>query len=56
MITRWCGLDNIRFSIDEIRNFKGFEGLTDKQASEFADFLAMYAIMVYENLSEYGRN
>ncbi|MBQ5593248.1 MAG: hypothetical protein IIU76_01545 [Bacteroidales bacterium] len=49
-------MDNIKFSTDEIRTFNGFEGLTDEQAGELADFLTMYAIIVYDRMKEYGRD
>lgn len=41
---------NLKFSNDEIRKFKGYEHLTDEQAYELADFLAIYAIIVYNNV------
>jgi hypothetical protein len=44
-------LNNIRFGIDEIRVFKGYEHLTDEQACELADFLAMYAVIFFENMN-----
>jgi hypothetical protein len=43
-------LNNIRFSIDEIRKFKGYQDMTDVQAAELADFLAMYAVIIFENI------
>ena len=46
-----CKLNNIRFTIDEIREFKGYENLTDVQANELADFLAMYAVVIFENMN-----
>ena len=55
-IARSCNLDNIKFSVDEIRTFNGFEGLTDEQAGELADFLALYAIIVYGRMIEYDRD
>ena len=55
-IIRSCSLDNIKFSTDEIRTFNGFEGLTDEQAGKLADFLTMYAIIVYDRMKEYGRD
>ena len=42
-------VNNIAFTINEIRDFKGFENLTDEQASRLSDFLAMYAIIVFNN-------
>lgn len=44
------GLNSIRFSEDEIREFKGYENLTDEQARDVADFFAMWSIIVFENL------
>ena len=51
MIILLCKLNNIRFGIDEIRGFKGYEHLTDEQACELADFLAMYAVIIFENMN-----
>ena len=42
-------MNNIAFTIYEIRDFKGFENLTDEQASRLSEFLAMYAIIVFNN-------
>ena len=42
-------MNNIAFTINEIRDFRGFENLTDEQASRLSDFLAMYAIIVFNN-------
>lgn len=49
-------VNSIRFSEDEIREFKGYENLTNKQARDVADFFAMWSIIVYENMRDYGRN
>lgn len=35
--------------MDEIRHFSGCEDLNDEQAMVLADFLAMYAQIVYNN-------
>lgn len=51
MIILLCKLNNIRFGIDEIRVFQGYEHLTDEQACELADFLAMYAVIIFENMN-----
>lgn len=51
MVILLCKLNNIRFGIDEIRGFKGYEHLTDEQACELADFLAMYAVIIFENMN-----
>ena len=45
-------MDNLKFTNNEIRQFKGFEQLTDNEASKLADFLAIYACIVYDNLRE----
>lgn len=49
-------VNSIRFSEDEIREFKGYENLTDEQARDVADFFAMWSIIVYENMRAYGSN
>ena len=49
-------VNSIRFSEDEIREFKGYENLTNEQARDVADFFAMWSIIVYENMRDYGRN
>ena len=49
-------MNSIRFSEDEIREFKGYENLTDEQARDVADFFAMWSIIVYENMRDYGSN
>ena len=48
-------VNSIRFSEDEIREFKGYENLTDEQARDVADFFAMWSIIVYDNLKAYER-
>jgi hypothetical protein len=45
-------VDYITFTNDEIRKFKGYEHLTDEQASKLADFLAEYAVIVFDNLKK----
>lgn len=51
MVVLYIGLNNsIRFNEDEIREFKGYENLTDEQARDVADFFAMWSIIVYDNL------
>lgn len=47
-------LDNIKLQIDEIRKFRGYESLTDEQANMLADFLSMYAIITFGQLTKYG--
>lgn len=56
MVVLYIGLNNsIRFNEDEIREFKGYENLTDEQARDVADFFAMWSIIVYDNLKAYER-
>lgn len=56
MVVLYIGLNNsIRFNEDEIREFKGYENLTDEQARDVADFFAMWSIIVYKNLKAYER-
>ena len=49
-------VNSIRFSEDEIREFKGYENLTDEQARDVADFFAMWSIILFENMRDYGSN
>lgn len=56
MIILYFGLNSIRFSEKEIREFKGYENLTDEQARDVADFFAMWSIIVFENMRAYGGN
>jgi len=49
-------LENIRFSVAEIKKFSGLDVLSDEQASCLVDFLAMYAIIAYNGVNEYGKN
>ncbi len=48
MPKRHAFLDTLKLSIDEIREIKGCEKLTDSEADQLADFLAFYAIAVFE--------
>lgn len=50
MVILYSVVNSIRFSEDEIREFKGYENLTDEQARDVADFFAMWSIIVFENL------
>ena len=50
MVILYSVVNSIRFSEDEIREFKGYENLTDEQARDVADFFAMWSIIVYKNL------
>lgn len=49
-------VNSIRFSEHEIREFKGYENLTDEQARDVADFFAMCAIIVFDRMNGYGRD
>lgn len=56
MVVLYIGLNNsIRFNEDEIREFKGYENLTDEQARDIADFFAMWSIIVFDKLKVYER-
>jgi hypothetical protein len=49
---RWIKkLENIRLSKDEMRHFKGYENISDEQAEQLGDFLAVYAIVIYNYLN-----
>lgn len=56
MVILYSVVNSIRFSEDEIREFKGYENLTDEQARDVADFFAMWSIILFENMRDYGRN
>ena len=56
MVILYSVVNSIRFSGDEIREFKGYENLTDEQARDVADFFAMWSIILFENMRDYGRN
>ena len=43
-------MDNIKLTIDELHNYKGLENLTEKEARQLADFLAIYAMSTYKTL------
>ena len=48
-------MEDIRLSTEEIRNlYKG--DLTDEQVEQLKDFLALYAVIVYEAASKQIRN
>ena len=49
-------VNSIRFNENEIREFKGYENLTDEQARDVADFLAMWSIIVFDGMKRYGRD
>lgn len=55
VVILYFGLNSIRFSVDDVRKFKGYENLTDEQARKVADFFAMWSIIVYKNLKAYER-
>lgn len=44
-------MENIRLSKDEMRHFKGYENISDEQAEQLGDFLAVYAIVIYNYLN-----
>lgn len=56
MVILYSVVNSIRFSEDEIREFKGYKNLTDEQARDVADFFAMWSIILFENMRDYGRN
>ena len=56
MVILYSVVNSIRFSEDEIREFKGYENLTDEQARDVADFFAMWSIILFENMRDYGSN
>ena len=56
MVILYSVVNSIRFSEDEIREFKGYEKLTDEQARDVADFFAMWSIILFENMRAYGSN
>ena len=56
MVILYSVVNSIKFSEDEIREFKGYENLTDEQARDVADFFAMWSIILFENMRDYGRN
>ena len=56
MVILYSVVNSIRFSGDEIREFKGYENLTDEQARDVADFFAMWSIILFENMRDYGSN
>jgi len=43
-------LNNLKFSTDEIKQFKGLDTLTEEQAEVLADFLETYAVIIYNSL------
>ena len=56
MVILYSVVNSIRFSEDEIREFKGYENLTDEQARDVADFFAMWSMILFDNMRDYGRN
>lgn len=44
-------LENIRLTKDEMRHFKGYENISDEQAEQLGDFLAVYAMVKYNYLN-----
>lgn len=45
-------MESIKFTTDEIRKNKGYEGISDKEAEQLADFLAVYAEIIFDYLKE----
>lgn len=42
--------DNIKFTINELKSFQGYEHLTDEEAQQLSEFLALYSIIIYDSL------
>jgi len=49
-------LDSIKLSVDEIRSFQGYEEVTEQEANQLIDFLALYAMIVYNSMKDNGDN
>ena len=49
-------MNNIKFTNDEIRQFKGYEHLTNEQAEKIASFLELYAQIIYQELNKNNEN
>ena len=47
-------LDSIKFTVDEVRSFKGYENLTEQEANQMIDFLSLYAMIVYNAMKDDG--
>lgn len=45
-------MESIKFTTDEIRKHKGYEGISDEEAEKIADFLAVYAEIIFDYLIE----
>ena len=49
-------MTNLKLSISEIKNIKGFEKITDVQAEMMADYFALYSIIIYDKMRENYEN
>ena len=49
-------MTNLKLSISEIKNIKGFEKITDVQAEMIADYFALYSIIIYDKMIEKYEN
>jgi hypothetical protein len=49
-------LESIKFTVDEIRSFKGYENVTEQEANQLSDFLALYAMIVYNAMKDDGKD
>jgi hypothetical protein len=44
--------NNIKLTADEIRKFKQYQHLTDEEAQQLSEFLALYSIIIYNSLKK----
>ena len=49
-------LNSIKLSSDEIHSFKGLENISEVEVEQLAEFLAIYAISVYQAMKNNGDN
>ena len=49
-------MESIKFTVDEIRSFKGYENVTEQEANQLIDFLALYAMIVYNAMKDDGKD
>ena len=49
-------MTNLKLSISEIKNIKGFEKITNVQAEMMADYFALYSIIIYDKMIEKYEN
>lgn len=47
-------MDDIKFTVDEIRSFHGFENVSEQEANQMIDFLALYARIVFNAMKGDG--